>query len=92
MKNGEAVKRFKHFIREPYVWPGGYARVMLVSDWTPLHHSCAKANAKLIIRAIRDNDPTGGWLFIGDFVNWEDPDLYCGDCGQRIKSEYAEPD
>jgi hypothetical protein len=25
-------------------------------------------------------------------VNWEDPDLYCDECSQRIESAYAEPD
>lgn len=23
-------------------------------------------------------------------VNWEDPDLYCDDCSERIESAYAE--
>lgn len=25
-------------------------------------------------------------------ANWEDPDLYCDDCGSRIESAYAEKD
>jgi hypothetical protein len=25
-------------------------------------------------------------------VNWEDPDFYCDDCGERIESAYAEPE
>lgn len=25
-------------------------------------------------------------------VNWESLDLYCDDCGERIKSAYAEPE
>jgi hypothetical protein len=24
-------------------------------------------------------------------VNWEDPDLFCDHCGNRIESAYAEP-
>lgn len=24
-------------------------------------------------------------------VNWSDPDLYCGECEERIESAYAEP-
>ena len=26
----------------------------------------------------------------GSDVNWEDPDLFCDDCGERIESAYAE--
>jgi len=25
-------------------------------------------------------------------VNWEDPDLYCVECGECIESAYAEPE
>jgi hypothetical protein len=25
-------------------------------------------------------------------INWEDPDLYCDECGDRVESAYAESD
>lgn len=25
-------------------------------------------------------------------INWEDPDLYCDECSERIESAYAEPE
>jgi hypothetical protein len=30
------------------------------------------------------------WVAAGADVNWENPDLYCAHCGERIKSAYAE--
>ena len=33
---------------------------------------------------------TDGWAIVALTVNWEDPDLFCDHCGDRIESAYAE--
>jgi len=91
MKNGRMVKALKDFIRNPYVWPGGYARVMLSKDCEPICHKCVKDNAKIVIGHTRDHSDAG-WEYIGDFANWENEYLYCAHCGAHIPSEYAEDD
>lgn len=33
-----------------------------------------------------------GQLMAACDVNWEDPDLFCDECSERIESAYAEPE
>lgn len=80
---------FKNLIREPYAWPGGYPKYAIMSDGAALCKSCAKDNAKLIIRDTRDNS-NSGWCFAGVDINWEDTDLYCDHCSNKIESAYGE--
>lgn len=80
---------FKNLIREPYAWPGGYPKYALMSDGEALCKTCAKDNAKIIIRAIRDKSHDG-WRVDAIDINWEDTDLYCANCGNNIESAYGE--
>ena len=80
---------FKNLIREPYAWPGGYPKYAVMSDCEALCAKCAKDNAKLIIRATRDNNHSG-WGCAGVDINWEDTELYCAHCGDAIPSAYGE--
>lgn len=89
MKAYANATAFKQFIREPYCWPGGYAKVMLCNDGECICHACAKAEFRNILHSTlfgyRD-----GWDFAGVLVNWEDPDLYCAHCGKQIPCEYSD--
>ena len=80
---------FKELIRQPYAWPGGYPKYAVMHDGAALCKTCAKNNAKLIIRATRYND-CSGWACAGVDVNWEDSELYCDHCGETIESAYGE--
>lgn len=89
------LKTYRDFLNAlrsgPYAWPGGYPLFFITSDGDSLSFKAARENALSIARAIRDND-RGGWRVVAVDVNWEDPDLFCADSGDRIESAYAEPD
>ena len=59
-------------------------------DGECLCKTCAKANAKQIIRDTRNNDRWSDWNCEGIFVNWEDADLYCAHCNGVIEAAYTE--
>ena len=82
--------RIRRVIRDKYAWPGGYPMYLVMSDGEPLCMTCARREYHRLARAMRDNDTTGGWLPLSPDINWEDPDLYCAHCGNRIESAYAE--
>jgi hypothetical protein len=48
-------------------------------------HCCA--SERLCIATTTGSD---GWNVIALAVNWEDPELFCDHCGDRIESAYAE--
>lgn len=90
-KASEALREVKQAIREPYAWPGGYPKYILMSDGGALSINAVRDNWREICRATlagyRD-----GWKAECVDINWEDPDLYCDHTGNRIESAYAEPE
>jgi hypothetical protein len=50
-----------------------------------------KQNNCLCPDCATDNDQDYDPIAATD-VNWEDPDLYCDECSNRIESAYAEPE
>lgn len=84
------TKEFKQALRNgPYAWPGGYPIYFVMSDGAALSFDAAKDNAKLIIRAIRENS-NDGWRAIAADINWEDTTLYCDQTSARIECAYSE--
>ena len=73
-------------VQHPYAWPGGYPRYAITDDCAALCKHCCAAEQK----AIRSTDGTDGWCVISTAINWEDPELHCNNCGNRIESAYAE--
>lgn len=61
----------------PNAFPGGYPLYLLTDDGGVLHFDCAKENLYQCIWEIR-NDVSGGWRVVACQVNYEDPDLICG--------------
>lgn len=88
-KQYSPVEKVKAFIRQPYVWPGGYPQFLIMSDGEALCKCCAKTEYKLILAATRDNDKSG-WNAVSVDVNWEDNELYCSHCGEQIESAYGD--
>lgn len=88
MKHQATTTEFKAFVRNHYVFPGGYELHMIADDGGAVCHQCAKANAKQIIADTRCG-MAAGWTFVGADVNWEDEDLYCAHCGDYIRAEYS---
>jgi hypothetical protein len=73
-----------------YAWPGGYPVYALMADSGALCPKCVKSEIRLVVSATADLGCDCGWEIVGAEVNWEDPDLYCDHCGERIESAYAE--
>lgn len=84
----ESMTAVKNLIRSPYAWPGGYPMYLLTDDAAALCASCVKKEYRLIcestVKGHRD-----GWAACGSEINWEDTDLICDHCGERIESTYG---
>ena len=72
-----------------YAFPGGYPLFLVTTDGGVLCPDCVKSEIRLIVDACRRDDPNGWQAHCGD-INWEDPNLYCDNCNNRIESAYAE--
>lgn len=72
--------------RAPYAWPGGYPLHAVTADGATLCRYCC-ASERLNIATTTGRD---GWTVVDLTVNWEDPELWCDHCGERIESAYAE--
>lgn len=71
-----------------YAWPGGYPIYYLMQDGETMCPKCANENRHLDEGA-QDHS---GWHVVGQDINWEDPEMFCCHCNERIESAYAEPD
>jgi hypothetical protein len=74
-------------IREPYAWPGGYPKVLIMADGECLCTQCADAEKASILRAMAYNT-NDGWLPAGVDINWEDQEMYCAHCNEPIPAAY----
>lgn len=83
------LQQVKDVARNPYAWPGGYPRFLVMSDGECLCPKCVRSEFRQIVRAallgLRD-----GWKPEGGDINWEDNTLFCAHCNERIPSAYAE--
>lgn len=86
---GELIKQIKHFSLHPYAWPGGYPCFAITSDGAALCAHCTKREMGSIVTAIAQH-LSDGWAVEAIEINWEDANLYCGHCGQRIEHAYTE--
>ena len=85
----KAIEEVKDLIRNPYCFPGGYAKVLVMADGEYLCADCAKENFKLIVAATKYG-ARDGWQALGCDVNWEDPDCYCANCNKHLPCEYGD--
>jgi hypothetical protein len=81
------IEMVRQLIDHPHAWPGGYHRVLLMEDGGTLCLACTKAEYANI-KDSAENDIHDGWLPAATFVNWEDQELYCAHCGNKIPAEY----
>ena len=71
---------------EPYSWPGGYPRYAITDDCGAICSGCAKDEFDRLDEA----EPHDGFYINMLTVNWEDNDLYCDHCNDRIESAYGD--
>lgn len=89
-KSDFTTRQFKEALRQgPFAWPGGYPLYFITSDGGTLSFASAKRNLRSILSSIRDGS-NDGWCVVACEANWENPELYCDDSGERIESAYAE--
>jgi hypothetical protein len=69
-----------------YAWPGSYPLYAITHDGGALCKHCCKSERS----SIGTTTGSDGWGVVELAINWEDPDLYCDHCGNRIESAYAE--
>lgn len=72
-----------------YTSIGSYPVYFVTADGTALSFRNAKKHAGRIKRAIEKRGDDG-WRVTAADVNWEDPEFYDGESGERIESAYAE--
>ena len=79
--------QLKEFIRHPYAWPGGYPLFAICHDGGCICKTCARDNAKILIKSTRrEDDPQ--WQIDAVTINYEDSELYCDNCNNLIESIY----
>jgi len=86
MTKREKINKLKAFVRQPHIWPGGYAQVMIANDGGTICHACAKEEFRNILHSTKF-DYKDGWAFVDTFINWEDENTFCGHCNEKIPSE-----
>ena len=84
------IDHFRQALDNRYAWPGGYPTYLLTADGAALCHQCCHDNRADIEHAIEHDHTRSGWRVNAHTVNWEDGDLQCEHCGERIESAYAE--
>ena len=72
-----------------WAWPGGYPVYYITADGGALCPGCARS-AEADKLTTDSDDPQ--WYILAADVNYEDPDLTCDHCAERIPSAYAEPE
>ena len=85
----ELLEQFPDFTFSHLEWQssayGGYEIVYVVQDGGILCHQCAN---KELMRTLDPDDSQ--FHIVGDFVNYEDTDLFCDHCNRKIWPEYGE--
>lgn len=92
MARNETLVQVREFIRQPFAWPGGYPKVLHMTDGGCLCAACAKANYRQISRAAWQDDKWGGWAALGVDLHLEGEPLVCSNCNVQIESAYGSPD
>jgi hypothetical protein len=90
MKMTADQKRAIKSALDKFAWPGGYPVFLVTSDGAALCPDCVRSELRSIVSAARDNDTRCGWHPAAADINWEEADLYCDHCSNRIESAYAE--
>lgn len=68
---------------------GGYPMFFLVGDGATLCFDCVRAELRNVLDSIK-REIRDGWRVTHCDVNWEDNQLYCDHCSNRIPSAYGD--
>ena len=88
MKHIKTTAQLRAILRAgPYAWPGGYPMFFVTNDGDSLCFECVRAEYRSVSYSIR-HKVNDGWRVVACCVNWEDNDMICDHCGERIESAY----
>ena len=78
------IQALKSVVREPYAWPGGYERFLIMDDGAAICHKCAKNEFKLMLHSTMFNYKDG-WDVAGhDAECNSDGPIDCANCYASI--------
>lgn len=87
MKPSTALAIAKSVAREPYAWPGGYARFLITEDGGVLCPACVRSEFSQIARYTIWQQRNSGWMAAGaSHTGQEDIEETecCDHCGKLI--------
>lgn len=87
----ELLRQVREFIRQTHAWPGGYPKILIMTDGATLCAKCARAEYRQISYATR-HGLRDGWGAHGVTIHWEGPAECCAHCGAEIESAYGDPE
>ena len=82
------IEEIKTFIREPYAWPGGYPKLLLMDDGECLCNKCAHENLKEIFTDTKSHQ-NSGWNAQASFIHYEGDPINCAHCNVATESAYG---
>lgn len=83
----QAIDILKGVIREPFAWPGGYEKALIMDDGGVICHKCAKSEYWNILHSTR-GDYRDGWQVCAVFlVDHVDGPVYCAHCSNNLVEE-----
>ena len=83
------IEEIQHFAENKYAWPGGYPMYAITEDNACLCHDCTVKEGKVIGDEDGWIDPQ--WHVVDTGINWEDTELYCEHCYNKIECAYEQP-
>ena len=69
-----------------FVWPGGYPLYYVTQDGGVLCPGCAKTAE---LEGLTNNPDDPQWYIVAAQANWEDEELTCDHCNEKIESAYG---
>lgn len=91
MARNELLIEVREFIRQPYAWPGGYPKILLMDDGEIICPACARKEYRQISNATR-HYLRDGWQAGAVGIHWEGSPLYCAQCNAPTESAYGDPE
>lgn len=88
MKN-ETMAQVREFIRQPFAWPGGYPKILVMADGETVCPACARGEYRQISNATR-HGLRDGWQAAAVSIHWEGEAVQCAHCGAQTESAYGE--
>lgn len=85
------IQSLKDFIRQPYAFPGGYPKILVMGDGETICPACARAEYRQISDATR-NQTSRDWAVMGCDIHYEGDPVECAHCGKLTESAYGNPD